>query len=243
MSLVSGNPLARRNGTTCASNRPPVNYGAILFPGLDMVDVYGPLDILQLLSLSQHLNLHLIAATLDPVVTGIVDPLNPTLNKANSSFYPTITPTATFADDVNLDVLIVPGGPGARAAGGEDVVEYVKRTYPKVKYLITICTGTAFAARAGILDGKRATTNKRAWDVIRAYGPEVKWVAPARYVVDGNIWSSSGVTASLDLMYAFVAEKYDAAVSTRIANTMEHTPLAADDDVFSEIWGVTPTGN
>ncbi|KAL0940985.1 dj-1 family protein [Colletotrichum truncatum] len=236
--FVAGNPLTHRSCTGT-----PVNYGAIIFPGMDMIDIWGPLDILQLTALSNKLNLHLIAADKNPIVTGIIDPSDPTRNKFGSSFWPTIVPTATFDDDLDLDVLLVPGGPGVRAPGLEPIVEYVKRTYPKVKYLITVCTGASFAARAGILDGRRATTNKRAWQTITAFGPKVKWVSPARYVVDGNIWSSSGITSSLDLTYAFVEAVYGKNQSTIIANTMEHTPLAADNDVFADIWGVAPTGN
>ena len=77
------------------------------------------------------------------------------------------------------------------------VVEFVKELYPRVKYLVTICTGGSIAARAEILGGKRATTNKAAWKEVTPLGPEVDWVSPARRVVDGNIWSSSGVVALL----------------------------------------------
>lgn len=173
----------------------PLNYGAVIFDGVDMIDIWGPLDILQLNSLSYKMNLHLIAATRDPITTGSIDPSDPARNKHGSSFWPAITPTATFADDLDLDVLIVPGGPGVRAAEGlQPIINYVRETYPGLQYLITICTGASLAARAGVLDGRRATTNKRAWAQMTAFGPDVKWVAPARYVVDGNIWSSSGVS-------------------------------------------------
>ncbi|KAF6820036.1 dj-1 family protein [Colletotrichum sojae] len=248
--FVAGNPLLVRRETgvttpiaaTNVTNCTVVNFGAILFNGLDMIDIWGPLDILQLVAHNRELNLHLIAADKNPITAGIVDPTAPS-NKFNSSFWPAIYPTATFDDDLDLDVLLVPGGPGVRAAGLEPIVEYIKKYYPKVKYLITVCTGASLAARAGVLDGKRATTNKRAWATMTAWGPNVKWVAPARYVIDGNIWSSSGVTSSLDLTYAFVEKIYGKELSTLIANTMEHTPLAADDDVFTDIWDIPHTGN
>ncbi|KAF5525706.1 Isonitrile hydratase [Colletotrichum aenigma] len=249
--VVAGNPVQARvdsittraaNGTNCTTAL-PVNYGALIFNGLDMIDIWGPLDVLQLNAHAYNMNVHLIAPTMDPIIAGVVNASDPTLNKFGSNFWPVIQPTATFADDLDLDVLIVPGGPGVRAAGLELIVEYIKETYPKVKYLITICTGASLAARAGVLDGKRATTNKRAWAQMTAFGPKVNWVAPARYVIDGNIWSSSGVTSSLDLTYAFVAEVYGQNQSTLIANTMEHTPLAADDDVFTDIWSVPHTNN
>jgi transcriptional regulator GlxA family with amidase domain len=147
---------------------------------------------LQLLAhLSEQLNLFLIAETLAPVTT---ETESPAMNPHNSSFWPLLTPTHTFADDLDLDVLLIPGGPGIRAENVTAITDFIKKTYPKVQYLITVCTGAGLAAKAGVLDGKRATTNKRAWGQITPMGPKVKWVSPARWVVDGNIWTSSGVS-------------------------------------------------
>ncbi|KZL86956.1 dj-1 family protein [Colletotrichum incanum] len=248
-SLVAGNPFPHRTRDTLTpapfipttnATSPPVNFGTIVFRAMDMLDIFGPLDALQLVAHNRHLNLHLIAATLDPVTTA---PQAAGMNTYNSSFWPTIQPTATFADDLDLDVLIVPGGPGIRAAGLEPIVEYVKRYYPKVKYLITICTGTSLAARAGVLDGKRATTNKAAWKLITGMGPNAKWVSPARYVADGNVWSSSGVTSGLDLIIAFIKEVYGEELATKVSRIMEYVPNAADWDPFAEVNGVEPTNN
>ncbi|TQN68762.1 Isonitrile hydratase [Colletotrichum shisoi] len=244
-SLVAGSPsLHRTRNTPCVpstnTTSPPVNFGAIVFRAMDMLDIFGPLDALQLVAHNRHLNLHLIAATLDPVTTA---PQAAGMNVYNSSFWPTIQPTATFDDDLDLDVLIVPGGPGTRAPGLEHIVEYVRRYHPKVKYLITICTGASFAAKAGALDGKRATTNKAAWKLITAMGPNVQWVSPARYVVDGNVWTSSGVSSGLDLTVAFIKEVYGEELATKVGRVMEYVPNPADWDPFAEINGVGPTNN
>ena len=73
----------------------------------------------------------------------------------------------------------------------------MREAYQDVKYLMTVCTGAGIAARAGILDGKNATTNKAAWNETTALGPNVKWISHARWVVDGNIWTTSGVSGKL----------------------------------------------
>ncbi|KAI8720462.1 hypothetical protein NCS52_00491500 [Fusarium sp. LHS14.1] len=213
------------------------NVGVVLFQALDMIDVFGPLDPLQLVSLSvQQLNLHLIAETLDPVSTAPV-----AMNKFNSSFWPTIPPTKTFADDLDLDLLIIPGGPGARNPNLGAVTDYIAKMEPKVKILMTICTGSGIAARAGVLDGHLATTNKNAWATMKAMGPKVNWVSPARFVIDGKIWSSSGVTSGLDLIFAFIETFWGAQQSERIASIIEHVPRAATDDPFSQHFNITPT--
>ncbi|KAH6955161.1 hypothetical protein HG530_015695 [Fusarium avenaceum] len=213
------------------------NVGVVLFQALDMIDVFGPLDPLQLISLSvQKLNLHLIAETLDPVTTAPVS-----MNKFNSSFFPTIPPTNTFDDDLDLDLLIVPGGGGARNPNLQAVTAYIAKMYPKVKVLMTICTGAGVAARAGVLDGHMATTNKNAWATMKEMGPKVNWVSPARYVIDGKLWSSSGVTSGLDLIFAFISTFWGTEQSERIASIVEHVPRAATDDPFSKHFNIPPT--
>lgn len=165
------------------------NYGFVLFPALDVIDVFGPLDVLQIMAITtQQMNLHFIAATLDPVSTA---PLG--TNQFNSSFWPTLTPTATFDDDIDLDVLIVPGGPGVRDPNLDPILEYLRKMFPKVKVFMTVCTGSGLAARAGVLNNTLATTNKNAWKTMTPWGPEVNWVSPARYTIDGKTWTSSGV--------------------------------------------------
>ncbi|CAG7556675.1 unnamed protein product [Fusarium equiseti] len=213
------------------------NVGVVLFQAFDMIDVFGPLDPLQLLSLgAQQLNLHLIAETLDPVTTAPV-----AMNKFNSSFFPAIPPTNTFDDDLDLDLLIVPGGPGARNPNLQAVTGYIAKMYPKVKVLMTICTGAGVAARAGVLDGHMATTNKNAWAIMKEMGPKVNWVSPARYVIDGKVWSSSGVTSGLDLIFAFISTFWGNERSELIASIVEHVPRNATDDPFSKHFDIAPT--
>jgi transcriptional regulator GlxA family with amidase domain len=74
------------------------------------------------------------------------------------------------------------------------VDDYVIEKLPSVRYLLTICTGAIFAARGGVFNNRRATTTKNAWNLVTAHGENVTWVAPARFVIDDNLWSSSGVS-------------------------------------------------
>ncbi|GKU00453.1 dj-1 family protein [Fusarium langsethiae] len=213
------------------------NVGVVLFQAFDMMDVFGPLDPLQLISLGvQKLNLHLIAETLDPVTTAPV-----AMNKFDSSFFPIVPPTNTFDDDLDLDLLIVPGGAGARNPSLQAVTSYIAKMYPKVKILMTICTGAGVAARSGVLDGHMATTNKNAWATMKEMGPKVNWVSPARYVIDGKLWSSSGVTSGLDLIFAFITTFWGKEQSERLAGMAEHVPRDATDDPFAKHYNITPT--
>ncbi|KAL2171518.1 hypothetical protein VTG60DRAFT_2686 [Thermothelomyces hinnuleus] len=137
--------------------------------------------------------------------------------------------THTFANAPALDILLVPGGAGTRMLeerGDRAMQDFIAARYPELRYLLTVCTGSATAAAAGVLDGRRATSNKGAWSWVVTHGRNVTWVPSARWVVDGNIWTSSGVAAGMDMVYAFLEHYYAdnrAPVQTMI-NLVEYAP-------------------
>ncbi len=181
--------------------------------------MFGPLDALNILSRQYQMNLSLIAETLDPVSTQAP---GEELNPKGSSFAETVVPTHTFANAPPLDVLIIPGGVGTRIPSIKSTVDYVAATYPQVQYAITVCTGSGVLARTGFLDGKKATTNKFRFDITAALGPKVDWIKQARWVVDGNIWTSAGISAGIDVTLAFIEKIYGREVVDSVANAMEY---------------------
>ncbi|KAG6819381.1 hypothetical protein H0H93_012345 [Arthromyces matolae] len=197
----------------------PVNFGIVLFPGFQALDAFGPLDALNTLSYMFPMNLSILAESLDPISTK--SPLQ-VPNIVGSDFGQSINPTHTFATAPPLDVLLIPGGIGAMHPDIQSAIDFVKKTYPSLQYLITVCNGAGIAARAGVLDGKKATTNKIFWQTETAQRDAVKWVAHARWVVDGNIWTSSGVSAGLDAVFAFMAAIYGEEVAEKVSNMLEY---------------------
>lgn len=136
---------------------PVTKYGVALFPGFQALDVFGPLDVLNFLSKTVPLELSLIGPTLEPVST--------LHNAPSTRIGQSVVPTHTYdnAPD-DIEVLLVPGGMGTRDLDNtKRVVDFVKERYPKLKYLLTVCTGSAIAAQAGVLDDKEATSNKRSF--------------------------------------------------------------------------------
>ncbi|KAE9577405.1 Isonitrile hydratase [Colletotrichum fructicola] len=215
--------IPRPTTTTPASPPPtslPRTFGMIISRAFEMLDVFGPLDALGMLARIHQLNLYLIAETMDPVT---VEPVSAAMNAKNSSFFPKILPTHTFATaPTDIEVLMIPGGLWTRSPNLNSTIAYVRATYPKLRYLVSICTGASIAARAGVLDGRRATTNKASWASTIAYGPNVTWVPKARWVVDGNVWTSSGISAGIDATLAFIQDVYGRENATYIADLMEY---------------------
>ncbi|BCS28124.1 DJ-1/PfpI family protein [Aspergillus puulaauensis] len=223
--------------TTTNTTATPKNYGMLLFRGFEILDVFGPLEALSWVARRHdNISLSLISQSLDPVTTA---PYTPAMNPFNASFFPTINPTHTLESAPELDVLIVPGGLGTRAPDSTlaPLLNYIKTTYPRLQYLITICTGSTLVARTGILDGKRATTNKASWASVIGNGPNTTWVREARWVVDGNVWSSSGISAGVDATLAFIAQFYGQRNASVISDYMEYEwHQDSSWDPYADIW-------
>jgi len=199
------------------------------------LDAFGPLDALNSLAIKKPISLYIFSHSLDPVST------KTTVRPSNfPEFSESIVPTHTFdTAPEDVEVLLVPGGYGTSEPTINGAVEYVKRVYPSLKYLITVCTGAAVPALAGILDGKRATTNKSVFKETAGLRKEVNWVAKARWVNDGNIWTAAGVSAGLDVIFAWIGEVYGEETAKYIADGLEydrHTD--ANWDPFSELYGL-----
>jgi putative intracellular protease/amidase len=163
--------------------------GVLLFDGFELLDVFGPLEMfgmrddeftIRLISEQEEI----VASTQGP--RSVIDD--------------------HFAADRSYDILLVPGGMGTRReVGNKPLLDWLAHAAEHAEIVASVCTGSALLAKAGLLDGKRATTNKRAFDWVRSQGPKVAWQPQARWVEDGKFWTSSGVSAGTDMALALIA--------------------------------------
>ena len=89
-------------------------------------------------------------------------------------------------------------------------------------YCLTVCTGSALLAKTGLLDGMRATSNKRAFDRAVSVNPNVRWQRHARWVSDGKYYSSSCVSAGIDMALGFIRDRSGEEKAREIADSMEY---------------------
>jgi transcriptional regulator GlxA family with amidase domain len=120
-----------------------------------------------------------------------------------------------------LDTLIVAGGDGTRnAATSKATLDFVKSQARRARRVASVCSGSYVLAEAGVLDGRRATTHwQRTPDFLKRY-PKVKLEPDRIYVQDGNIWSSAGISAGIDLALAMVTEDFGDDVARETARQL-----------------------
>lgn len=120
------------------------------------------------------------------------------------------------------DILLVPGGMGSRKLALDgDFLSALRKAALESTVVMTVCTGSALAA-AGLLDGLRATGNKRAFDWTMSMGEKVLWQRDARWTRDGKFYTAAGVSAGIDMALGFVADHFGRDRALSIAEGMEY---------------------
>jgi transcriptional regulator GlxA family with amidase domain len=182
----------------------------VVFPDLQGLDLLGPAEVFA--AANQDVGRAVYRAR---VVATIPGPL------------PTTSGVTLVADEAIADVagpvdtLMVVGGDGTYAAVVDHaLVEGVARLASGARRITSVCSGAFVLARAGLLDGRRATTHWRVCELLASSFPAVAVEPDPIYVRDGNVWTSAGVTAGMDLALALVEEDLGRDVALAIARRM-----------------------
>ncbi|MCE4223480.1 DJ-1/PfpI family protein [Methylobacterium sp. C25] len=181
-----------------------LQIGLLTFPKVQQLDLTGPYEVFALLP---DVEVHLVAKSLTPVTssTGMV-----------------ITPTVTFADCPQLDVICVPGGSGINPLlTDETTLDFIRRQAEHARYVTSVCTGSLVLGAAGLLKNRKATTHWGAHDLLAALGAIP---TQGRVVQDGNIVTGGGVTAGIDFALTLIAELVNDDAARAIQLHLEYAP-------------------
>ena len=194
----------------------------LIFPGVELLDFCGPYEVLSACRLDESrrreepspIDVVLAAEALDPVVC------------ANG---PRFLPDTPLADCPAPDVLLVPGGMGVRTQiNNAPLIDWIRATGARVETLAGVCTGSILLGKAGLLDGKRATTHFASVKWMRDLFPAVAVDDAQHVVTDGRILTSAGISAGIDLAFRIVAQYHGQAVAQATAQHMEY-PYTEDN--------------
>jgi transcriptional regulator GlxA family with amidase domain len=194
------------------------NVGVFVFDGVEVLDFAGPFEVFSRTRLvggtdsrrsddSAPFEVFTVAPSREPVVaTGGLE----------------VRAKHAFADAPRIDLLVVPGGFGTRPLlEDEKVLDWIRRTAASCKRLTSVCTGSLLLAKAGLLDGKRATTHWGALDLLEKVGPKVA-VDRERRVVDDGVITSAGVASGIDMAFYVVEQMFGKAVADETAHYIEY---------------------
>ncbi|MGB6150467.1 MAG: DJ-1/PfpI family protein [Pricia sp.] len=133
------------------------------------------------------------------------------------------------------EIILVPGGWGTRKeVDNPEILRELKRLSESSTYTLTVCTGSGLLAKTGLLDNREATSNKRAFKWASSQGADVKWDKKARWKVDGKYYTSSGVSAGMDMAFGFLADRHGLDFARKIAKEIEcHWIEDKDNDTFT----------
>ena len=180
--------------------------GVVLFPEFELLDVFGPLEMFGMAP--ESFDIHVVAERGGEVA---------------SRQGPRSVVEHVFGDERHYDMLLVPGGRGTRKeVDNATLLEWLRIQSERAEYVTSVCTGSALLARAGVLDGVRATTNKRAYAWATSQGERVHWEKEARWVEDGKFFTSSGVSAGMDMSLAVIGKLLGREAAAEIATWTEY---------------------
>ncbi|SUD89859.1 DJ-1/PfpI family protein [Psychrobacter phenylpyruvicus] len=179
---------------------------ALVFNDFETLDLFGPVEMLGSLKDNYSFQFCSIDGGLINSVHGV--PLA----------------TTAIADLPNpTDILLVVGGFGTRQlVEDSQFLETLRNLANEADWVLSVCTGSALLAKAGLLDGRQATSNKIAWEWATSQSDKVNWIKKARWVVDGKYYTSAGVSAGMDMALAFISDRHGKETAAQVVKHTEY---------------------
>ena len=218
------------------------DFNILLFDGFETLDAFGPAEIISKMSEQYQLKYYsmnggIVTSSQDiQVNTLCIDALLSGEKRGDDScdYCEEKSDTTSSEDSVGNSegnsegnssgyVFMIPGGPATRTLVNDDsFISKLRSASKMATHVLTVCTGTALLAKAGEIDGVKATSNKMAFDWVITQSEKVEWIREARWVIDGNFYTSSGVSAGMDMTLGFIADLHGESESVRIAREIEY---------------------
>jgi transcriptional regulator GlxA family with amidase domain len=190
--------------------------GILIFNNVEVLDVAGPFEVFSVTRINEHLRFKenspfkvvLIAENSDQILT--VGGLH-------------LTPDFTIDNCPKLDLLMIPGGMGTRTeVNNSKLVKWISNQTGKTKLIASVCTGSSLLGKAGLLDGRDATTHWRSFDFLRESAPKAHILKNVLFTLEEPVFTSAGVAAGIDLTLYIVSHFWGVEVGQATARHMEY---------------------
>jgi len=196
---------------------------ALAFPGFQTLDYFGPIEMLG--DPAYELEIFTVAKNAEPIP---------------SRHGQRVVVDKVISEKNDFDFLFIPGGDSALIeAQDEKLMEWVSTASHNAECVMAVCTGTVLLGMTGVLDGRRATTNKLDFNKTVHLAPQVNWVKEARWVEDGKYFTSSGVSAGIDMALGVIARLYGTDRAEQTARGCEYIwNKHSEQDPFAKLEGL-----
>ncbi|PZR36164.1 DJ-1/PfpI family protein [Caulobacter segnis] len=179
--------------------------GIVLYPGFEVLDVFGPVEMW---ANTPGLEVVMISQDGGPV---------------RSAQGAVVQAEYSFATAPRLAIMMVPGGAGTYSQlENPTLLSFLKARDAETEFTTSVCTGSALLAKAGLLKGRKATSNKALFSLAVDQDPSVTWIKRARWVEDGKYFTSSGVSAGTDMALGLIARLTAKADAQALARSLEY---------------------
>lgn len=183
-----------------------MKVAVLLFENFETLDVFGPVEIFGVLTEYYQVSFYSLTGGVVKNAHGV-----------------SIVTSHVEAIENGVDIFLIPGGYGTRIeVNNALLIDKIRKISQLSKFVLTVCTGTSLLARTGLLDQRKATTNKRAFDWVVTQGPNINWIKKARWVMDGKYFTSSGVSAGMDMTLGFLRIIHGVEFARQIAFNIEY---------------------
>jgi len=194
----------------------PLIVGILIFDDVEILDVTGPFEVFavtrlnekQRLQQSSPFKVYLISETKNQILA--IGGLR-------------LTPDVTISECPELDLLIIPGGWGTRKESKNKILlNWIGNQFTNDRLIASVCTGSSLLGKAGLLDGRDATTHWRAFDFLQESAPKARVLKDVRFTLTEPIFTSAGISAGIDLALRIVSHFFGTEVGQATARHMEY---------------------
>ncbi|WLR59159.1 DJ-1/PfpI family protein [Guptibacillus hwajinpoensis] len=187
--------------------------GILLFNEVEVLDFAGPFEVFSVTTI--------LESNVKPFVVKTISEDGEMVTARNGL---KVQPDYCFNDHPSFDIVIIPGGYGAEQIEIHNprVIEWIQDQKSKVELMTSICTGALLLAKAGVLDGRKATTHWMDLDRLEEEYPEISVQRNVKFVDEGSILTSGGISAGINLSFHLIARLHGKEVALKTAKQMEY---------------------
>jgi transcriptional regulator GlxA family with amidase domain len=194
----------------------PLIVGILIFDDVEILDVAGPFEVFAVTRLNEEQRLQQSS----PFKVYLISEINKQITAIGGL---RLTPDMTITECPELDLLIIPGGWGTRKESKNKVlVNWIGNQFTNDRLIASVCTGSSLLGKAGLLDGRDATTHWRAFDFLQKSAPKARILKNVRFTLIEPIFTSAGVSAGIDLALRIVSHFLGTEIGQTTARHMEY---------------------